>query len=89
MTEPFKGLALGVFLITVGMSLDLDQVWNRIWEVTLAVVAVLGIKAVVTGAILRMRGARTGMSTETGSRLASRRLVRAWTRPAVSVTRTC
>src|SRR3546814_13489138 len=23
MTEPFKGLALGVFLITVGMSLDL------------------------------------------------------------------
>src|SRR3546814_15501785 len=24
MTEPFKGLALGVFLITVGMSLDLQ-----------------------------------------------------------------
>ncbi|MEJ6009708.1 cation:proton antiporter [Novosphingobium aquae] len=71
MTEPFKGLALGVFLITVGMSLDLDQVWNRIWEVTLAVVAVLGIKAVVTGTILRMMGARTGMSTETGILMAS------------------
>lgn len=71
MTEPFKGLALGVFLITVGMSLDLDQVWNRIWEVTLAVVAVLGIKTVVTGTILRMMGARTGMSTETGILMAS------------------
>jgi CPA2 family monovalent cation:H+ antiporter-2 len=53
------------------MSLDLDQVWNRIWEVTLAVVAVLGIKAVVTGTILRMMGARTGMSTETGILMAS------------------
>ncbi len=71
MTEPFKGLALGVFLITVGMSLDLDQVWNRIWEVTLAVVAVLGIKAVVTSTILRMMGARAGMSTETGILMAS------------------
>ncbi|MFM6932513.1 MAG: cation:proton antiporter [Novosphingobium sp.] len=71
MTEPFKGLALGVFLITVGMSLDLDQVWNRIWEVTLAVVAVLGIKAVVTGTILRMMGSRAGMSTETGILMAS------------------
>ena len=71
MTEPFKGLALGVFLITVGMSLDLDQVWNQIWEVALAVVAVLGIKAVVTSTILRMMGARTGMSTETGILMAS------------------
>lgn len=71
MTEPFKGLALGVFLITVGMSLDIDQVWNRIWEVALAVFAVLGIKAVVTSTILRMMGARTGMSTETGILMAS------------------
>ncbi|MCW1402226.1 cation:proton antiporter [Novosphingobium sp. MW5] len=71
MTEPFRGLALGVFLITVGMSLDVDQVWNRIWEVALAVFAVLGIKALVTGTILRMMGARTGMSTETGILMAS------------------
>jgi CPA2 family monovalent cation:H+ antiporter-2 len=71
MTEPFKGLALGIFLITVGMSLDLDQVWNRIIEIALAIVAVLGIKTVVTGLILRAMGARTGMSTETGILMAS------------------
>ncbi|MFM5907052.1 MAG: cation:proton antiporter [Novosphingobium sp.] len=71
MTEPFRGLALGIFLITVGMSLDLDQVWNRIYEVMLAIVAVLGIKTVVTGLILRAMGARAGMSTETGILMAS------------------
>ncbi len=71
MTEPFKGLALGVFLITVGMSLDVDEVWNRIFEVLFAVVAVLGVKAVVTGLILRAMGARAGMSTETGILMAS------------------
>ena len=28
--EPFKGLALGVFLITIGMSIDLAMVWRHL-----------------------------------------------------------
>ena len=27
--EPFKGLALGIFLITVGMSIDLQTIWEN------------------------------------------------------------
>ncbi|MBU2033489.1 MAG: cation:proton antiporter, partial [Alphaproteobacteria bacterium] len=36
--EPFKGLALGIFLITVGMSIDLSTIWEHIGAVAAAVV---------------------------------------------------
>ncbi len=71
MIAPFKGLALGVFLLTVGMSLDLEVIWARLGEVLLATALVLGIKALVTAALLRMSGARLSTSTETGILLAS------------------
>ncbi len=71
MIAPFKGLALGVFLLTVGMGLDLAVVWERLDEVLLATALVLGAKALVTAIVLRMSGARTGTSTEVGILLAS------------------
>ncbi|HEX4847705.1 MAG TPA: cation:proton antiporter [Novosphingobium sp.] len=70
-TEPFKGLALGVFLITIGMSLNLDLLWTQFGEVALAVALVFGAKALVTGFLLKMSGARVGTATETGILLAS------------------
>lgn len=69
--EPFKGLALGVFLITVGMSVDLAMIWANLGEIALAVVGVLVLKAVVTGVLLRMMGARRGTAAETGLLMAS------------------
>ena len=71
MIAPFKGLALGVFLLTVGMGLDLAVVWERLDEVLLATALVLGAKALVTAIVLRMSGARTGTSAEVGILLAS------------------
>lgn len=70
-TEPFKGLALGVFLITVGMGLDLATIWNNLWSILAGVVGVLVLKAVVTGLLLRMMGARRSTATETGILMAS------------------
>ncbi|HEX9807238.1 MAG TPA: cation:proton antiporter, partial [Alteraurantiacibacter sp.] len=64
--EPFKGLALGVFLITVGMSIDLATIWENAWPILMAVGGVLVLKAVVTGVLLRLMGARRGTATETG-----------------------
>ena len=69
--EPFKGLALGVFLLTVGMSLDLGFIADNLAEIAFAVVAVLLVKALVTGLLLRMMGAERGTSLETGILLAS------------------
>jgi CPA2 family monovalent cation:H+ antiporter-2 len=69
--EPFKGLALGVFLITVGMSIDLATIWENAWPILMAVGGVLVLKAVVTGVLLRLMGARRGTATETGILMAS------------------
>ena len=70
-TEPFKGLALGVFLITVGMGLNLPQIWRDAVPIALAVALVFTAKAGVTGLLLRLSGARAGTSTEAGILLAS------------------
>jgi CPA2 family monovalent cation:H+ antiporter-2 len=69
--EPFKGLALGVFLITVGMGIDLSTVWENLGSIALAVICVLSLKAVVTGVLLRVMGARRGIAIETGILMAS------------------
>lgn len=70
-TAPLRGLALGVFLITVGMRLDLGEVLAQ-WQALLAAtLAVLGVKAVVIFALLRWRRSRTSLAVETGFLMAS------------------
>ncbi len=71
MTEPFKGLALGVFLITVGMGIDPMALWARWDELAVAVAAVIIVKTAVTGLLLRLVGARRGVALETGMLMAS------------------
>ncbi len=71
MIEPFKGLALGIFLLTVGMSLDLALIWDRLGEILLATGLILAAKAMVTGLLLRLHGYRTGAATEAGILLSS------------------
>jgi len=70
-TAPFKGLALGVFLITVGMSIDPQAVWYQAGAILIAVTCVFLLKAIVTGLLLRAMGARPGTATETGILMAS------------------
>ncbi len=65
-TAPFKGLALGVFLITVGMSLDLRLIAQNWPALLAAVVGVVAVKAVVTFLFLRVAQARRGVAAETG-----------------------
>ena len=69
--EPFKGLALGIFLITVGMSIDVTTIWDNFGPIALAVVSVLTFKALVTGFLLRLMGARRSTAAETGVLMAS------------------
>ncbi|MEO6432569.1 MAG: cation:proton antiporter [Sphingomicrobium sp.] len=70
-TAPLAGLALGIFLITIGMRIDLPQLGARLGEVLLAVAAVIAAKALVTAAMLRWSGVRTGAALETGVMMAS------------------
>ena len=70
-TAPFKGLALGVFLITVGMSLDLRLIIANWPSLLAAVFGVVTVKALVTGIALRLSGARKSVAAETGLLMAS------------------
>ncbi len=68
---PFKNLALGVFLLTVGMQLDMGLLVAQ-WPALLGAVAVVVIlKAAFTAALLWFGGARTGVAAETGILMAS------------------
>jgi monovalent cation:H+ antiporter-2, CPA2 family len=71
MTAPFRGLALGVFLISIGMSIDLQFVAQNWATLIAAVTGVIIVKALVTGALLKLSGARTGTATEAGVLMAS------------------
>jgi len=70
-TAPLAGLALGIFLITVGMRIDLLALIER-WPAILGVAAaVLLAKAVVTVALLRVSGIRSAVAIEVGVMMAS------------------
>jgi CPA2 family monovalent cation:H+ antiporter-2 len=70
-TAPLRGLGLGIFLITVGMSVDLPLVLGNWRSILIALVAVLGVKVVVTALLLRLTGSRTGVAAETGLLMSS------------------
>jgi len=70
-TAPFRGLGLGIFLITVGMSVDFAVILTE-WQGLLAALAgVLAVKALVTAILLRLGGARGAVAAETGVLMAS------------------
>ncbi len=69
--EPFKGLALGVFLISIGMQIDIGFILANGDKLAAAVVVAVAINAFVVSSLLKLAGARPGMATETGLLMAS------------------
>jgi monovalent cation:H+ antiporter-2, CPA2 family len=53
---PYKGLFLGLFFMTVGMSLDLAMLLDRFWSIAALSVALMGSKALVIMALCRLFG---------------------------------
>ena len=70
-TAPIRGLGLGIFLITVGMSVDIRIVLADWQALVAALVAVLVVKAAVTALLLRLGGAAPAVATETGLLMSS------------------
>jgi len=71
MTAPLRGLGLGVFLITVGMSLDLRAIMANWGELVLALAGVMLVKTAVTALLLRLVRARLAVAAETSLLMAS------------------
>ena len=71
MTAPFRGLGLGIFLITVGMSLNLSFILSAWPQLLLALVGVMLVKTLVTALLLRLGGKRRAVAAEASLLMAS------------------
>jgi CPA2 family monovalent cation:H+ antiporter-2 len=71
MTAPFRGLGLGIFLITVGMGLDLGFIAANWPTLVLALLGVMLVKTLVTGLLLNAGGVRRAVAAEAGVLMAS------------------
>jgi len=68
--EPFKGLLLGLFFLTVGLAIDLSVVIEH-WQTVLGgLVALLATKAIIAFAAIRIFSGNRAVSLETASLLA-------------------
>lgn len=66
MIEPFKGLLMGLFFMTVGMQMDVRQMLSApLWLAT-AVIGLLAVKAVVVTGLFRLGKLNWGRAVEGG-----------------------
>lgn len=63
--QPFRGLLLGLFFMTVGISLDLDIIYDSTLLVLGLVVALILLKATITAILCRISGVSMANSINT------------------------
>ena len=68
--EPFKGILLGLFFMTVGMSLNLPSILSQPWVILSGLGALLVLKLVIGFGALRLFAGPTPMSVEAAFLLA-------------------
>ena len=68
--EPFKGLLLGVFFFSVGMHIELAQIWEQPLVMAAGVMALLIVKTALIAPLCRLWGIPWAASVETGLLLA-------------------
>ncbi|OGB30097.1 MAG: potassium transporter [Burkholderiales bacterium RIFCSPLOWO2_12_FULL_61_40] len=68
--EPFKGLLMGLFFMSVGMAIDLREVANHPFWIAVSVIGLMAIKTLVSTAVFRAGGMPWGKSLEGGMLLA-------------------
>ena len=64
--RPFRGLLLGLFFMTIGMSIDIALILNYFWIVMLLVVALLVGKTIITSVLCLIFGVSKANSIKTG-----------------------
>ncbi len=60
--KPFRDVLMGLFFVTIGVKLDLHILLGLWWQVLLALIALLIIKAAVVGLLSKQLGATPGNS---------------------------
>jgi K+:H+ antiporter len=62
--EPFKGLLLGLFFMSIGLSLDLTAVWQDPLRIIASVIGLLAIKSAIIYALARAFGVARPVAAE-------------------------
>jgi CPA2 family monovalent cation:H+ antiporter-2 len=70
MVEPFKGLLMGLFFMTVGMAIDARQVLDAPFQLAVALAALVALKALVVTLLFRAARLSWGRALEGGLLLA-------------------
>ena len=68
--RPFRGILLGLFFMTVGMSIDIAFMQSRLTEILLIVVGLIAVKSLLTAALCRGFGLPAGVCVRVGLLLA-------------------
>lgn len=68
--SPFRDILLGVFFISVGMLINLEQIANHIAAIIFVLLAFVLIKTLIVAAVVRAVGYETGVAIRTGVILA-------------------
>lgn len=64
--RPFRGILLGLFFMTVGMSINLSLIQSEWLKITLLMVALMAGKSLITTVLCRMFGLSVGVSVRSG-----------------------
>jgi len=63
---PFRGILLGLFFMTVGMSIDFGLLWEQFGTIVLLTVGLMSLKALVIYILVRISGARHDIAVQSG-----------------------
>ncbi|OUR65806.1 transporter [Methylophaga sp. 42_25_T18] len=63
---PFRGILLGLFFMTVGMSIDFGLLWEQLGTIVLLTVGLMSLKASVIYILVRISGARHDIAVQSG-----------------------
>jgi CPA2 family monovalent cation:H+ antiporter-2 len=64
--EPFKGLLMGLFFMSVGMQIDVREIARQPLLIPLAVLGLFAVKTAVIGVVFRVGGFQWGRALESG-----------------------
>lgn len=68
--KPFRDVLLGLFFVTIGMRLDLGEVFGHAFSVAAVLAALIALKVVLIAGLGRAFGADAGVALRTGLNLA-------------------
>ena len=63
---PFKGLLLGLFFMSVGMGIDVKEIYENIWTILLLSLALITVKSIIITLLCLLFGFNKGTAIHTG-----------------------